>query len=112
MAGLLVSGVVGCKKAEQPSTAPVQQNGVGIDSRKLQAALATVTSDDVRAAMQKFSFSLRYRNYVDAMVALDKLAADPGLNEAQKKLVAEVMEQVKQANNAKDAAAAAAPAAK
>lgn len=109
-AGLLLVAGSGCKKNDQPSTAPVQQNGVAIESRKLQAALATTTSEEVKKQLTKFSFSLRYRNYVDAMVALDKISSDPSLTEPQKKMVADVIDQVKKANEAKEAGGAAPPA--
>ena len=109
LAGLVAVAGAGCNKTQKPSTAPINANGVAIDSRKLQAELASTTSDTLRKDLQKFNFSLRYRNYVDAMVALDKIAADPSLTEPQKKLVADVMEQVKQANAAKEAAGTAEP---
>jgi len=108
LAGLLVTAGAGCKKSD-PAPPPVQQNGVTIDSRKLQTELATSTSPEVRQNLQKFSMGLRYKSYVEAMMALDKIAADPSLTEPQKKLVGEVLEQLKQAANN---AAAAAPAAK
>jgi hypothetical protein len=108
-AGLLVVGGAGCNKGADPAKGPVKQNGVAIDSRKLQTELASNPSESLRKDMQKFAFGLRYHNYVDALVALDKVAAEPTLTEAQKKLVAEVAEQVKAAANAKEGDAGAAP---
>ena len=105
VAGLLFTVGAGCKKAEQ-APPPVQQNGVTIDAHKLQAEFASSTSPEVRQNLQKFTMSLRYKSYMDAMMALDKIAADPSLTEPQKKLAADVMEQLKQANNAKESGAA------
>jgi len=107
LAGLLTSVGTGCKKSEPPPQA-VAHDGVAIDSHKLQAAFPT-PSEDLRQALRKFAMDLRYGNYPEAMADLDKIAADPSLNEAQKKLVADTIEQVKKANDNKNAAAAEPP---
>ena len=104
---LLGAGVsigLGCKKEAPPPSPTV--SGVVVDAPKLQAAFMTSTNADQREKLAKFQFGLRYGKYVDALMALDGLASDPSLTEQQKKVVNEVIEQVKQVANAQPAAPA------
>lgn len=107
LAGILASVGAGCKKAPPPP--PAAHNGVVIDSAKLREAL-NGANQDIQRGLAKSSFGIRYGDYVAAMMALDTISADPSLNDAQKKVIAEVMEQVKTANNNKNAGAGAEPA--
>jgi len=111
LAGLLASVGSGCSKKEQ-APPPAARDGVAIDTLKLQNAFPPTSSPEVIASVRAVRSGVRYGNYIDALMALDKLAADPSLTEPQKKLVADVSEQVKQANNNKNGAAPADPAAK
>jgi len=93
---LLLAGIVavaGCGKQEAPSTV-VQ--GTTIDMPKLRGAFETATPE-TQAALSEVNMGVRYRDFARALVALEKLANAPGLTDAQKKVVAEVAEQVKQA---------------
>jgi ribosomal protein L10 len=90
LAGALA--LVGCGKSEPP--APVQK-GVAIDLPKLSEAFANATPE-TQTLVSAVASGVRYGEYASALAALDKLAKIPDLNEAQKKIVSEVTEQVKQ----------------
>jgi len=90
LAGLLA--VAGCGK-EAPRT-PVMQ-GVKVDLPKLQEAFATA-SPELQNAVSEVSMGVRYGEYPRAFAALDKIAKATDLTEPQKKITAEVTEQIKQ----------------
>ena len=90
--------ITGCKKSQPPIPSP-QVNGVTVDIPKLMTAF-NGAPPDVQAQVTQVSYGIRYTDYMKAMEALDKLANDPNTTEAQKKVVNEVIEQVKQVMNA------------
>ena len=90
LAGLIASA--SCSKAPPPP--PVQQ-GVTLDLPKLKEAFADA-SPELQAQVTQVINGVRYEQFASAMKALDKLAATASLTEAQKKIVAQVTEQVKQ----------------
>jgi hypothetical protein len=93
----------GCgKSSTAPQTAEV--NGVSLDLPKLNEAFANATPEQKSTATQ-VTIGVRYMKYEDALMALDKLANDPSVTEAQKKVVNTVIEQVKKLANAAPAAA-------
>jgi len=85
----------GCKKAENTPSAP-DRAGM-LDVEKLQKAFPPPRSDNVQHHFQNLVFSVRFRNYSQALEALYGLAAEPGVTDAQKKVVNELIEEVKQA---------------
>jgi len=98
--GLLLIGVAavvgtGCKKKAAVVAAPVK-DGVTIDLPKLREALATVTNRNSQRTLTMATSGVRYGTLDTALSNLEKLSTDPALNDAQKKVVLEVMEQVKQ----------------
>jgi hypothetical protein len=96
-AALLVFG--GCKKADKiPDSQEV--NGVTIDMPKLQQTFADTTNDEVRRLVTEAAFGLRYGDYMKSMMALDKLSSQPGLTDAQKKVISDVIEQEKKLSGA------------
>ncbi len=95
-AGLLV--VSGCSKAQKPPPA-AQYGGVTVDLPKLQLAFSTNENAEVQSQITQVAFGMRYGDYVKALMALDKLVNDPSVNDAQKKVVNEVIEQVKAVAN-------------
>ena len=101
-AGLLA--FAGCSKSEKLPTSQ-EVSGVSVDLPKLQTAF-TGASPDILNDVTQVSFGLRYGDYMKSLAALDKLANNPAVTEAQKKIVNDVIEQVK-----KVMAAAPAPAA-
>jgi hypothetical protein len=87
-----VLALAGCGKHKAP--APVMQ-GVTIDLPKLREAFATA-SPELHASVSDVAMGVRYIDYPRAFVGLDKLANTPSLTEPQKKVVNELIEQVKQ----------------
>ena len=85
--------MAGCGKQEVP---PTVVQGTTIDIPKLRGAFETATAE-TQAALSEVNMGVRYRDFTRALVALQKLANAPGLTDAQKKVVAEGTEQVKQA---------------
>jgi len=90
--------LAGCRKKPPPPPAAYNIGGVKVDSPKLAATLKTA-SPDAQGHVTEFEMALRYSMYDKALVALDKLANDQSLTEPQKKVVNEVIEQIKQLIN-------------
>jgi len=103
-AGLVALAGIGCKKEEAPKTPTY--SGVQINLPKLREALQNA-GQDVQNLLAKVNFGIRYGKYVDALMALDKLKDDPSLNDAQKKVVTEVLGEVQEAAKKQEAAKAA-----
>ena len=95
---VLVAGVLaltGCSKSSKmPDSIDVE--GVKVSMPELQKSLSTSADKDVQASVGKVGYALRYRDYPGLQAELAKLAANPNLSDAQKKLVATVQDQVKQ----------------
>lgn len=101
LAVTLVLGAVaitGCKKkgASGPPIAPMVVEGVNVDLPKLQAAIDTTGNADLQSAVRGVLMDFRYRQYEKALMDIDKLSTDSNLNEEQKKIATEVLEQIKQ----------------
>ncbi|MGO8679095.1 MAG: hypothetical protein ACLQVX_24915 [Limisphaerales bacterium] len=95
LACLTLAGA-GCGKSETPAQKVPTYGNVAIDMPKLRKALETA-GPDAQTGIRNVTYGLRYNKYVDALMALDKLKELPSLNDAQKKTIDEVTEQVKQA---------------
>ncbi len=70
-------------------------NGVKVDLPKLQDSLTNGTPEQqslVRNAMS----GIRYGQYADSLMQLDKLSKDTTLNDQQKQALNQVIEQMKQ----------------
>lgn len=96
IAGLLVAGVIalaGCGKSGQPAAAT---GSPMIDLMKLTEAFQAAPPA-LRSSVDKIRMGVRYSNYPEALVELDKLANDPNVTEPQKKIVNDVIEQLKKA---------------
>lgn len=91
-------GLAGCSKGTETAPSP-KVNGVTVDVPKLQAAFATA-SQDLQSQVAQVSYGVRYADYVKSLDALDKLSNAPGLTDAQKKVVNDLIEQVKQVMSA------------
>ena len=96
--------VAGCGKSDKTPPAP-QMQGVTVDIPKLNQAFENA-SQELKTTSTSVGFNIRYGKYEDALMALDKLVNDPNVNEAQKKVVNQVIEEVKQLANAAPPAAA------
>ena len=96
---MLLAGVVALAGCGQANTTPPPPtaNGVVVDIPKLQQAFATTTDNSIKEHIAQASFGVRYGDYAKTLAELDKLTASPALTEPQKKVVAEVIGEVKQA---------------
>jgi len=94
-----VVAIAGCGKPKPPPSPTVAFNA-HVDIAKLQETLSTNTDTEVQASLTRIASGLRYGYDFEAvLVELDKLNQNPNLTEPQKKVVGEVMEQVKQVLN-------------
>ena len=106
---VLVAGSVAVGGCGKPKPPPTEIGGVPvIQLSKLRDAFPTPTAAQ-QAGFDKMAMSLRMGDFMGTLVQLDKLAHDPSLTEPQKKLVAEVIEQVKKTIEHRNAAASAPP---
>jgi hypothetical protein len=88
--------LVGCDKPQTEAPAPQMEiRGVKVDMPKLQQLFVSA-APELQASADKASSSIRYGQFAEALAELEKLAAMPGLNDAQKKVVSDVTGQVKQ----------------
>jgi hypothetical protein len=85
-----------CKKSDQAVAPDTEYNGVKVEWPRLQAEFAN-SDPDLQKTASGAVRSIRYSLFPEALGALESLAANPKLTEAQKKLVADVTEQAKQA---------------
>jgi len=83
----------GCKK-EEPSA--WTGGSVRVALPELQQSLADTSAPEVQKCLQDVSTAMRYGRYDLAVVALERLATQPGLTPQQKKLTADVIAQFKQ----------------
>ena len=85
--------VAGCSKAPKlPEHQDV--NGVSVDLPKLQQAFMG-SPPDVLNDVSQVAFGIRYGDYMKSLAALDKLSNNTSITEPQKKVVNDVIEQVK-----------------
>src|SRR5437868_10655208 len=87
----------GCSKSDKAPPSP-QFNGVTVDLPKLTAAFENAPQEQ-KALVNQVGFNIRYTKYEESLMALDKLANDPTVTEPQKKVVNELIEQVKKLAN-------------
>jgi len=85
--------MVGC--GGKPKEAPPTAQGVTVDLPKLREAFASADAD-CQQAINQVAEGFRYGEYNTCIAALAKLDSSPGVTEAQKKVVAEVAQQVKE----------------
>ena len=86
----------GCgKKPEGNAFSQTDISGVKVDVPKLEAAFATAPPE-VKPIEAEFVQNIRYGLYDKALQSLDALDKNPALTDPQKKVVSEVMEQMKQ----------------
>jgi len=93
-ATLFIAVGAGCHKSEPPPTSQVI-NGTTVDMPRLQKALEANTNPDVRNQITQVAFGVRYGYYPKALMALDQLSTNPNVSDTEKKVVNEVIEQVK-----------------
>jgi len=87
----LTLAVTGCGKKEKAGPVAVAT----IDATRLRPALSSA-SPETKAMADAAMVSLQQSDWPGALANLEKLAADPSLTPAQKKVVTEVADQLKQ----------------
>jgi hypothetical protein len=93
--GLLMAGTLafaGCGKSEKP--AMTDGAAQAIDATKLRPAFSAA-SPQIKAIVDNVMMSIQASAYRETLAGLDKLSGLPELDEAQKKIVADLTEQVK-----------------
>ena len=100
LAALLGGSLVafnGCKKAEVSAPPPgsIQMAGVNIDLPKLDSEFQNA-SPELQSAVTQIKTSFRGGRFVRMITELDKLSSNPSLTEPQKKVVNDVIDQMKQ----------------
>ena len=110
LAAVVALAGAGCKKQAPAQGQMVTYGGVPVAINKLRLSLATA-SPEAQRLLGEVTFNLRYRRYDPVLAALDKLKQMPGLSDAQKQVIDEVTQQVRQAaKNPEPAASGAEPA--
>ena len=93
-----VGAFAGCKKsrtvAEIPP--PIVVEGINVDFPRLMELVVVSGDAKAQAAVREVVGFFRYGQYEKAMTSLDKIAKGSSLNEEQKKLAAEVVEELRQ----------------
>jgi hypothetical protein len=92
---VLLAGLAACGKKQPPVSPAAEISGVKVDMPKLQAAFVGAPQE-LQTDVNQTASSLRYGQYERALQAVDRLASNPALNDTQKKVVNEVIEQLKQ----------------
>jgi hypothetical protein len=98
----------GCGKSGDSAPPPASGTPT-VDFATLRAAFPS-PAPEIDQAIRKAQFSVRYTRFDQAETALQDLAANTSLSDAQKKAVAAAIEQVEKAKAAADAAAPPKPA--
>lgn len=98
---LLAVGVgasTGCKKSQPPVEIqpPMVVEGINVDLPRLVDSVTVSGNPKAQAAVREVQGFFRYGQYEKAMTSLDKIAKGSSLNEEQKKLATEVVEELKQ----------------
>jgi hypothetical protein len=93
MGSLLALSGAGCSKKAVSAPPQTLQQGVA----QLRAALLTADPEVQRELYNRVVRGIRYRQYPQALAALDRIASNPSLNDQQKKIVNDVAELLKQA---------------
>jgi len=92
---VLLLGFTGCRKKQPATPPPYEINGVKVDVPRLQDAFAGAPPE-IQADVNQTTLNLRYGMYEKSLMALDRLINNPALNETQKKVVNDLIEQMKQ----------------
>ncbi len=74
---------------------PMQINGVNVDISQLTAEFSKA-SPELQNRVNQAVTNVRYTKYVDGMKDLDEVLNSPGLNDKQKKLLTQVIGQLRE----------------
>lgn len=103
-AGSGYAGPNGAGSAASQQATPTY-GGLPVDLPRLRESLQDAPLD-VQRAVGRVNYTLRYGRYAETLKSLDQLRDMPGINDAQKQVIDEVVHQVKQAAEKQGAAKA------
>ena len=83
------------KSSEADKLPPMKIEGVKVDTPRLMAEFVNAPPELQRPVNEAVT-KLRYKQYLQGMMGLDEVLKNPGLNDKQKKLIAQVMDQLKE----------------
>jgi predicted small lipoprotein YifL len=87
----LATAFTGCGKKE-PTGKP--GDAISVDTPKLRREFANAQPDQ-KTLVDQAIMAIRYGKNEEAVAALEKLVASPGLNDSQKKALTDTVEQIK-----------------
>ncbi len=83
------------KSSEADKLPPMEFEGVKVDTPRLMAEFVNAPPQ-LQQPVNEAVTKMRYKQYLQAMMALDQVLNSPGLNDKQKKLIAQVIGQLKE----------------
>jgi cell pole-organizing protein PopZ len=83
------------KSSEADKLPPMEVEGVNVDTPRLMAEFVNA-SPELQRPVNEAVTKIRYKQYLQAMMGLDEVLKRPDLNDKQKKLVAQVIDQLKE----------------
>jgi hypothetical protein len=85
-----------CSKSTEGDKLPSMEfEGVKVDTPQLMASFMDA-SPEFQKSVNDAVTNMRYKKYLEAMVGLDEVLKSPGLNDKQKKILAQVIAQLKE----------------
>ena len=94
LAILVLLGACG-KSSEADKLPPMEFEGVKVDTPRLMAEFVNA-APELQKPVNEAVTKVRYKQYLQAMMELDAALKNPGLNDKQKKLIAQVIDQLKE----------------
>ena len=91
---LLLAGGCG-DSAQSDKLPPMQINGVNVDISQLTTEFSKA-SPELQSGVNKGVTEVRYKRYLQGMMELDAVLNKPGLTDKQKKLLTQVIGQLKE----------------
>ena len=86
----------GCSKSIEADKLPSMEiEGVNVNIPQLAAGFAN-SAPEVQSKVAEAVTKVRYKRYLPAMMDLEETAKSPGLSDKQKKLITQVMDQLKE----------------
>src|SRR5262245_49650428 len=86
-----------CSKSGQTDQLPALEiEGIKLDTPQLVTEFMNNASPELYKKVNDAVTDIRYQSYVESMMALDEVLKGPGLNDKQKKLLSQVIGQLKE----------------
>jgi hypothetical protein len=91
---LMLLGACG-KSSDADKLPPIELEGVKVDTPRLMAEFVDAPPELQRLVNDAVT-KVRYKQYLQAMMDLDQVLKNPGLNDKQKNLITQVLAQLKE----------------